>query len=296
MRIAPVLVSLVLGAALSAGALPASAQSAEELFAEGAAAHDRGDLEAARAKYAEAFALHQSAPIAANLGVVEGLLGKHRDAAEHLAFALSRYRDEGDETKRQRMATELTRVLGYVGELRIEAPTGARVSVDGRPVGTAPLVLPAYVEPGTHRIEAPGADGRALTREVRVDAGEARDVALTAAPPEDVPAPLVPRRDVAAPRRVETGGDVDPVVVVGGAGIIVIGLVLGGVFAATSDGDDGLRTASIVSFVGAGVAAVGTGAYFVISATASEPAEASALRVLPTGGPRGGGAVLRAGF
>lgn len=293
-RVAGLAGALALVAVLTAGA--ASAQTADELFAEGAAAHDRGDLETARARYAAAFALHQSPKIAANLGVVEGQLGKHRDAAEHLAFALARYRDDGDETRRQRMAEELSRVLGYVAELRLEAPPGARVAVDGRALGTAPLVLPAYVEPGTHRVEATLVDGRVSSVEVRADAGEARDVVLGAPGTEEVPAPLAPRRDDAPPRRASSDDGVDPVIVVGGAGLTVTGLVLGGVFAAASEGDDGLRTASIVSFVGGGVAAVATAVYFVITATSGGDEDATALRVLPAGGPRGGGVSLRAGF
>lgn len=279
----------------------AAAQSADELFAEGAAAHDRGDLETARARYAAAFALHQAPQIAANLGVVEGLLGKHRDAAEHLAFALARYRDDGDETKRQRIAEELSRVLGYVAELRIEAPAGSRVSVGGRALGTAPLVLPAYVEPGTHRVEGTLVDGRVSSVEVRADAGEAKDVVLRSSPPDggpadEVPAPLAPRRDDAPPRRASSDDGVDPVLVVGGAGLTVTGLVLGGVFAASSEGDDGLRTASIASFVGGGVAAVATALYFVITATSEGAEDTSAVRVLPTGDLGGGGVSLRAGF
>lgn len=288
MRLAPLAVTV----ALLALAPAAAAQSATELFEQGAAAHDRGDLEEARARYAASFALHQSPQTAANLGVVEGRLGRHREAAEHLAFALARYREEGDDARRRRMAEELSRVLGYVGELRVEAPAGAEILVDGRPAGTAPLVLPVYVEPGVHRVEARTGAGSSLPVEVRIDAGEARDVRLGARRAEraaETPAPLAPRVDLAGPRPPEPpAAAVDPVIVVGGAGLTLAGVVLGATFAVASEGDDGFETASIVSFVGGGAAALATVAYLVIVGS-DDGGDEAALRVAPSAHPHGGG-------
>ena len=296
MRLAP----LALAVALIVSAHAASAQTATELFDQGAAAHDRGDLEEARAKYAASLALHQSPRTAANLGVVEGLLGRHRDAAEHLAFALARYRDEGDETRRQRMAEELSRVLGYVGELRVEAPAGLEIVVDGRVAGTAPLVMPVYVEPGVHRVEGRSPGGAPLPIEVRIEAGEARDVRLGARRAEaaaETPGPLAPRVDLAGPRPPpEPAATVDPVIVVGGAGLTLAGVVLGATFAVASEGDDGFETASIVSFVGAGAAALGTVAYLVILGADDGGGEAARLVVAPAAHTAGGGLIAGGRF
>lgn len=301
----PVLVALALAAPLLV-ASPAAAQTASELFAEGAAAHDRGDLEAARAKYAASFAMHQAPQTAANLGVVEGLLGRHRDAAEHLAFALARYRDEGDEARRRRMAEELSRVLGYVGELRVEAPAGARIVVDGAPVGTAPLVVPIYVEPGTHRVEArvQGDGGAAAPApvELTVEAGEARELRLEVGPAATSEEPLAPRVDLAGPRYVgiDEPARIDPVLVVGGLGLAVAGGALGTAFAFASDGGDGLEAASIASFAAGGAALVATGVYVIVVAADDggdvQRSGAASLVVSPTGPAGGAGLTARGAF
>jgi hypothetical protein len=313
-----------LALALALTAWPALSQDAEALFREGAAAHDRGELELARAKYAEAFRLRPSVEVAANLGVVEGQLRLHRDAAEHLAFALARYPEGADPEKRRRMSEELSRVLGYVGTLRVVAPAGARVEVDGREVGTAPLLAPVYVEPGSHSLRALAAEGGVIVplppHTVSVQAGESRDVDLGAPTPPGATPPATPTDGATPPRG---GPRTDPVLVVGGAGLALFGAGLGLTFtvmssSAGSDADaataeltrgginrclrpsppggcaavqsdlearDGLRTAAAVSFVAAGTLALGTVAYVIVTSADGEPADQVSLRIAPAVGP-----------
>src|SRR6185436_6743274 len=84
---------LLLAALVSAPARaqsnPADGERASQLFKKGKAAYDSRKFEDALRIYMEAWSLKQSPDIAANLAATETELGKHRDAAEHFAFALA---------------------------------------------------------------------------------------------------------------------------------------------------------------------------------------------------------------
>ena len=67
-------------------------------------------------------------------------------------------------------------------ELVIVAPVGARVFVDGREAGVAPLAGPVNVEHGAHVVSARAPGVAALQREVDVVAGKRSEVVLEAAP------------------------------------------------------------------------------------------------------------------
>ena len=66
----------------------AVASKVGQLFDQAQAAFAKGDKQGAYEAYKAAWALQKSYDIAGNLGNVELKLGMHRDAAEHLAFAL----------------------------------------------------------------------------------------------------------------------------------------------------------------------------------------------------------------
>ncbi|WP_237078189.1 serine/threonine-protein kinase [Myxococcus xanthus] len=67
-------------------------------------------------------------------------------------------------------------------EVRIHAPVGARLFVDGREVGVAPLSGPVMVEHGRHTVTARRAGEPPLVREVDVVAGRRLEVALDVTP------------------------------------------------------------------------------------------------------------------
>jgi serine/threonine-protein kinase len=67
-------------------------------------------------------------------------------------------------------------------ELLIRAPEGARVFVDGRELGTAPLAGPVTVEHGRHTVTARRAGAPPVQREVDVVAGRRAEVALEVTP------------------------------------------------------------------------------------------------------------------
>src|SRR4051812_43712122 len=67
---------------------PESEERAEELAQQGNALSRAGKLPEAIAAYTESIELNVDYAVAANLGNLELLLEKYRDAAEHLAFAV----------------------------------------------------------------------------------------------------------------------------------------------------------------------------------------------------------------
>jgi hypothetical protein len=79
------------------------------------------------------------------------------------------------------------------------APSGARIAVDGVPVGTAPLAGPiAHLTPGTHRVSAEREGHLPLSLEVQTHEGARTHVALrlSEAPPETAAVEPTPSRRV----------------------------------------------------------------------------------------------------
>jgi serine/threonine protein kinase len=81
---------------------------------------------------------------------------------------------------------ELPRVAPTTGQLSIRSePPGARVSVDGTPRGTTPLVVDGLA-PGAHRI-ALESDVSSVTQEVTVEAGATASLVVPMTTPQGVP-------------------------------------------------------------------------------------------------------------
>jgi serine/threonine-protein kinase len=67
-------------------------------------------------------------------------------------------------------------------EVRITAPPGARVFLDGVELGVAPLEGPVNIEHGEHLVTARGPDGKVWRRELHLTAGTRIDVVLGSEP------------------------------------------------------------------------------------------------------------------
>ena len=86
---------LILAPAPAFGAGPEERRSQDEnvrdaanFMRNGVKEYRKGNLEAARAAFAQAWQMNPHTAIAANLGAVEMRLGLYRQAAEHWAFCL----------------------------------------------------------------------------------------------------------------------------------------------------------------------------------------------------------------
>jgi hypothetical protein len=280
---------------------------ARQLYLEGVNALHARQWDRARLFFLSAFRAQHHWQIAANLANVELRLGHYRDAAEHAATFLRDTRDlpDVDAYQRAEVLGILTRAREKVGVITVTVePAGAEVRVNGSSLGEAPLRAPIYVAPGRTVIEA-RRDGYVSKVEARnlAPGGEATvDVRLMAVAPV-----LAPVLDAAPPE-----SPVMPPASDGGArykAIVISGSVLSATAAGVGSGltgwwshlqsgnhcyahDEptqqckatwaGVKTASVWSFVGAGVLGVGTLTYGIAAPRSRQLVRTSVL-VGPTG-------------
>ena len=158
---------------------PAFADEVDQLFTQGTAALEAGKHEEAFRAFQAAWKLRKTHDVAANLAQAEIQLGKHRDAAEHLAFALRSFPVTGKAVVRKQIEQMLAEEKPHVVTLTVSVDVDkAEVSVQGRPAGIAPIAEELFADAGTVTVEA-GAPGYEPAKQVfEAKKGEARTVEL----------------------------------------------------------------------------------------------------------------------
>jgi PEGA domain len=160
---------------------------ADELVKRGVALAKADKYAEAEPLVREAWGLKHAYDIAANLGIVEAALGKWRDAAEHVAYALSTFPANGKPEHKKLLEQTLAKAAAQIGALRIKVSADkAEVFVDGKSAGLAPLPGVVFVDPGSRTIEAKLGGYDPASQAVDVKKGDASEVTLTlkeAAPP-----------------------------------------------------------------------------------------------------------------
>ena len=152
---------------------------AEKFYAEGNAMYDQGKYADAEAKYQAAWDLSQSFDVAGNLGNTEVLIGQHRDAAEHLTYALKTFPLGGGAAKRKFLQDRLNEARQQVGTLQILVNlNGAEVRIDGKRVGESPLPEELFISPGEKLIEV-RRGALTATKSILVAKGSTQKVAVT---------------------------------------------------------------------------------------------------------------------
>jgi len=144
---------------------------AKARFEEGLELADAGKAEPARLKFQQAWAVFKAPAVLYNLARAEQLTGHDLEALEHFRLFLKVGATDVKITDAMRdKAKQNVEVLAKkVGQVDIEVPTGARVSVDGKPLEETPKE-PVAVQPGRHTIEATF-DGRVKSVSVECVAG-----------------------------------------------------------------------------------------------------------------------------
>ena len=272
---------------LLAAAPRASAQSegdkkqAQALQTEGLRLMQKGDNQGAVAKFEEAFRLVASPKILFNMGKAHLALGDEVKAVEELErfldeapFAPKESRDEA-----QKRVETLRPRLGYI-EIQTD-DVGSTISVDGRPVGSAPLARPIVVAPGSHEVRVEKAEMVTDVRQVAPIAGQKIRVAVKltsiaarvppplavsppalgatapvatapAAPGPGAPAPaagVTATATATAPPAADDGGARLRIlgIALGGAGVVATAVGIGFGLAAKSNGDENARTGATFS-------------------------------------------------
>jgi hypothetical protein len=232
----PWLLGAAVALALATAAPDVRADRADELFAAGEKAFESKDLQGARARFLEAYAIRPSFDVLANLGLVESRLGLLRDAAEHLAAALATFPPSGDPAVKRAMESDLAGLAKKLGRVVVEAGAGAQLRVDDTDRGLVPArgSVELWLDPGEHRLEATDPERGDARANVRITPGSEQTLVLrftTSASQSS---------DTVDPSRDEPGDawPLWPGFVVGGVG--VAGLGVGAIFAvlASSASDD----------------------------------------------------------
>jgi hypothetical protein len=244
---------LLLSAVLLSSAQAASAaddspekEIARKRFADGLRYYDEAEFKhdpklynKAYMEFSGAYAVYPDDKVLWNLGLSEVDSGRYADGLQHLQLydAHQHVLAHPTQAKYKVLHEYLQRANLAAGHLSITGPAGARVRVDGREVGVAPVTL--AVDAGAHQVEVQTAAG-VQTVTVRPSAGETATVNLEAPPPAAplaaVPQDSLPGRVAPAPPH-EPGTDTQPSfwttrrdVGVGVAAAGVASLVLSGVF------------------------------------------------------------------
>lgn len=170
------------GTAAKASADPKAdtVEKADALFREGVRFVTQQRWADAENKFLAAFALNQTYDVANNLGQTQYRMGKYRDAAEHLAYAVQHWPLIGKKDARDLALKRLDEVKKQVGALKVSINAqGAEVSVDGTTVGRSPLEVQVFVEAGPHLVIARLAGYDEARADVKSQKGEEQEVNLT---------------------------------------------------------------------------------------------------------------------
>ncbi len=197
------------------------------LFREATELAEAGQLDEARQLYLEIWKQHRTYDTALNLSQIAYANGDHATAAEYARFGLEEFPPSENGATHQHFKNLYRDAREQVGTIKIEAPPGSEVRVDGEIVGPAP-VPEAFVPVGEHEVVA--SDGVHLASQTVTTAkGEVIAVSLEfdamvgtvepaagAATADGGAEPVAPRR----PQLV-------PIVVGGGVALIGAGMGVG---------------------------------------------------------------------
>lgn len=213
---------------------------AKQRFSEGIKFADQGDHEQARLKFGQAWALLKSPAILYNLARSEQLSNHPVEALEHWRMFLKMGSDPKVTPEQKQRASENQQELTKkVGQIEVDAPSGAKVTIDGKSVDWTANADPFPVLPGKHVVEAT-VDGKTRTANIDCAAGLVTKATLNEAP---APTPVTPPPPPVSPppKEPEPGFWTTGRAIGAGAAVVgVVGVTLGVVFQlqATSAGND----------------------------------------------------------
>jgi tetratricopeptide (TPR) repeat protein len=247
----------------------ADSERANVLFKKGKVAYNDGKYTDALRLYDEAWRLKQSPDIAANLAQTEAELGKHRDAAEHFAFALAHLLPSSTDEQKKALAEGLEIEKKEVGTLHVTLePADAAFSIDDASV-TLPTNGDVYVEPGDHRASVTREGYQLNQQTVHVSKGAAQVLWIrlleVGALPFAAAADVLAKPDAldAPPPKLDQESSRSMVPAIVGGGLAVAGVAVGVVFliSANSSQNDANQLGDDLTAKG-GANACGTGTPF----------------------------------
>jgi hypothetical protein len=313
---------------LSGAAFAQSGQDlalAETLFRDGKAAMEQKKYDQACPKFAESYRLDPQVGTLLNLancheawGKTASAWGEFNDVHDRALKANQAERAEFAKQHAAALGTKLSKVKLVAPR---PAPAGLAVKVDGKPVSEVVLGSEAPMDPGAHQLEVSAPGKKTSTTTFNVAAGPSSasvdmpELADEAKGEPAGPALSVNGQPADGSAKRTTG------FVIGGLGVagVAVGAIFGVMYLgkqsdyngctkvngfcdgdATKDADQksSAETVGWISTIGFGVGIVGlaAGTYLILTSKSSSQEKASALRVAPAVGQRGGGLSLQGTF
>lgn len=146
-------------------------KEARARFKEGVELYDKGQYEAARSKFVEAYALRRHPAILLNLGLSSLKSGHPAEAARYLT-QFQREATSATPQEHSDADKAISEARTKDGRLDVSAPTGTEISVDDNVIGNAPLSDSVDVDPGQHTVKAKASDGTVDSRTVNTSVGQ----------------------------------------------------------------------------------------------------------------------------
>lgn len=197
--------SLLLAAALLAGAPGARAQAGAEGFNQHMSAGQKlvedENFAGARAEFEAAYAAHPKAQALLEAAACERAMLRYPQAIAALLRALSAHASDLGEAERRQARAAVEEMRGQLGHVEVTlSPAGATLRIDGedQPLGARKIAL----GPGTHRLEARLAGHAPAAQTLTLESGETARAALTLKPeagPQHAEASAIPAA-VSSPR------------------------------------------------------------------------------------------------
>ncbi|MEO8878742.1 MAG: tetratricopeptide repeat protein [Polyangiaceae bacterium] len=146
-------------------------KEARARFKEGVDLYDKGQYEAARAKFLQAYALRRHPSILLNMGL-SSLRSNH--PAEAARYLTQFQREATSATPQEHADADkaITEARTKDARLDVSAPPGTEISVDDTVIGNAPLSDSVDVDPGQHTIKGKASDGTVDSRTVNTSVGQ----------------------------------------------------------------------------------------------------------------------------
>jgi hypothetical protein len=152
---------------------------AREHYARGVALANAGAYDQALAEFNRAYELIPHYAVLYNVGQAYLELGRTVKAVESLEQYLRLGAANVLPERRKEVEAVLAEISAELAAVQVTVDEeGARVSVDGEPVGRAPLSSPLRVSAGPHTVAAVSASGRRVEQTLELSRGETRPIEL----------------------------------------------------------------------------------------------------------------------
>ncbi|WP_438033118.1 hypothetical protein [Sorangium sp. So ce204] len=246
-------------------------------FEEGRRAHVEGRLEEAELSYLRAWSRLKSFDIAVNLGQVQLRLNKPVSAVKHLAYGVRAVGPEIDPERLARMLALLDEAKAQVGTVRLQGTDVADVEVlvDGERVPDDAVKHEVYVEPGERtlvirlagyedevvRVVAAAGVAETVMPELKPKAVKAAEATVAGTAGTGAAASgtaSTPGMRAAKPKAPAAGARVEeqrswvPVIALGAASAVGLGVAVGFTVAANAASADGDRQQAMLRQAGGG--------------------------------------------